>query len=445
VAAWIGQGFLHMRQALSSGQAKAARVTAPLMARAFPARSEPIVSLSPTTMLFVALCVPLIVVAIATTVYFNAGRTEQFHSYLNNAEQYVQRATEQTDPQLQRDSWTQALLWLELADNYGQTDQSAGLRQQAQSGLDLMEGIVRIPYQEAVAGGFSPDVKITHMEATLNDVYLLDSSQGRILRLYRVGNDYEVDTTFVCGPGQAGGLIIGPLIDMVALPPNNAYRATVMGIDTAGNLVYCAPTQTGFDSLPLPPPDTNWGAIKGITLLGNTLYVLDPSVNAVWYLVGVNSVFSQPPRLFFDNQVPQMGDVVDLAMDQEFLYLLHADGRMTTCEASGFELSPTRCNDPFPYGDSRTGREPAPLNFPDARFTTMQATQPPDPSLFILDSGNASLYHFSLRRLNLQRQYRAEYNADFPLPSISPSAFVITPNRRALLAFDNLIYFAPMP
>lgn len=441
----VGLALKSVFQRGAAARSKVSNVVTPVASRVLPQRTEPLINLSPGSMLFIAIAIPLVVVVIATTVYFNAGRSTQFDAYVSTASQYIDRASQQTDPSLQRESWTQALLWLDKADEYDLTETSLDLRRQAQNGLDNLDGIVRLPYQQAVTEGFSADVNITQMAATLNDVYLLDSSQGRVLRLYRVGSGYLIDSTFVCGPGQAGGRIIGPLIDVAVLPPNNTYRATILAVDVAGNVVYCSPGQSGYDSLVLPAPETNWGNIKAITIADGYIYVLDPQVNAVWYIFGRNGIYDQPPRLFFSNQVPQMDDVIDLAIDSGFLYLLHADGRMTTCEASGFELSPTRCTEPTPYGDSRTGRDPAPLNFPDARFTQMQTTQPPDPSLFILDSAQASIYHFSLRRLNLQRQYRALYNRDFPLPDQPPSAFVITPNRRAVLAFGNRVYYAPLP
>ena len=441
----IGLALKSIFRSGAAARSKVARTVAPLANRVLPQRDEPWINPSPAAMLFIAIVIPLVVVAVATTVYFNAGRAGQFETYLSNASQHVERASQQTDPSLQRESWTQALLWLEQADEYDQNETSLSLRQQAQNGLDGMEGIVRLPYQQAVTEGFAVDVNITRMAATLNDVYLLDSSVGRVLRLYRMGTGYRVDSTFVCGPGQAGSQIIGPLVDLAVLPPNNTYRATIAASDAAGNLIYCAPNQTGYDSLLIPPPDTNWGNIKAINIADGYIYILDPLVNAVWYIFGNNGIFDQKPRLFFSNQVPKMDDVVDMAVDTGFLYLLHSNGRMTTCEASGFELSPTRCNDPAPYGDARTARDPAPLYFPDARFVQMQTTQPPDPSLFVLDDAHASIYHFSLRRLNLQRQYRAEYDPDFPLPDEAPSAFVITPNRRALLAFGNQVYYAPLP
>ncbi len=153
-------------------------VTGKVYSHAFPNRTEPLVSLSPASMLFIAICVPLAVVAVATMVYLNAGRSEQFNTLLFNADQVAQRALEQSDPQLQRDNWTQVLLWLDQAEEYQHTDKSAALREQAQNALDSMDGIVRLSYQSVLPGGFAGEVSITRMVATLNDVYMLELRPG---------------------------------------------------------------------------------------------------------------------------------------------------------------------------------------------------------------------------------------------------------------------------
>jgi len=415
-----------------------------------PQFAQPLVRVSPMGMLSIAIMIPAVVVTVAMVIYFRAGSQERYQALYLQAAAYAQQASQLTDPVQQRQAWYSALEKVRAAEKFVKTEESRLLKEQALSAVDELEGFRRLVYQPAVAGGFSKDVNITRMAAATNDVYLLDSGmdgkQGRILRIIRTSSGYEVDTKFSCGPGKAGGLIVGPLIDLVLLSPNNETRATVMGIDENGTLVYCTPNSSGFEARVLPQPDAGWGNIAGISLYNGTLYVLDPASNAVYYYYGSDGLFEQKPHLYFGNSVPQMNDVIDLAVDQEFLYMLHADGRMTVCVSSGgFEFAPTRCTDPQPYGDTRVGYEPAPITFAGAQFTQMQSTQPPDPSLFTLDAANQSIYHLSLRRLNLQRQYRPMPDADFPLPEGAPTAFVIAPlNRTAFLAFGNQVYFAPI-
>ncbi|MBI4926527.1 MAG: hypothetical protein HY835_02100, partial [Anaerolineae bacterium] len=392
-----------------------------LVARALPGKpTDGGLNLSPSTMLFIALVVPLVVVSIAVVVYFQRGRGEQYQVYFSTARRYAEQAAAQQDVVLKREDWTQSLAWMQKANEYGGSEEGDALMAQAQASLDELDQIKRLAYQPIAIGELPQDVVVTRIVSTLNDAYLLDSTQGRVFRLYRTGGGFELDPSFNCGPGKAGAAIIGPLLDIVPLPPNNDFRATVMGVDAGGNLVYCAPNVTGFSSTMLIPPDAGWGEIKRMVIYQDELYMLDPAGNAVYRYYGSGGAnFSDSPRLFFDTRIPTMLDVIDIAADQEFIYLLHEDGSMTTCTDSGFNVE---CTEPAPFGDTRAGRPEAPIRFEDANFVRLQATQPPDPSLYILDSDNAAVYHFSLRKLNLQQQYRAPYDLDYPLPDTRATA-----------------------
>ena len=403
----------------------------------------PLFNFSAGTMLGIAVLIPIIVVAVATAVYFQAGRGEQFQVLFEQAQQYAQQSAQLTDPLQQREGWTRTLAVLDEAETYKRTGESEALRVQIHNSLDTLNGYVRLDYRPVVRD-FAGDVNITRIIASLNDVYMLDSSQGRIIRLYRTATGYEIDATFSCGPGEAGSLVVQPLIDLAPMPINNEPRATVVGLDESGNLVYCAPNMDGFESRPLAPPDLGWGKIQAMKMYGARLYVLDPLNNAVYYYDSDKGIYPDKPHFYFGDLIPKMDDVIDIAIDQEFLYLLHADGQMTICEGGGYSFAPTTCSD-APYGDPRPGMEPSPLRFDGANFTQLQATQPPDPSLFALDAANQSIYHLSLRRLNLQREYRPPVNADFPVPDTPPTAFAVTPNRRALVAFGSQVFFAPIP
>lgn len=398
---------------------------------------------SPSTMLFIALAVPILVVVIAMTVYVNTGRSAQHQVYLEQAKVYAAQAASQTDADLQRNTWSQALYWLEKAEEYGQSEESASLRNQAQQVLDSMDGILRLAFQPTLPSGLGGAIEISQIAANNTEAYLLDKSKGRVLRLFLTGQGYQLDTNFQCEPGPLGGVYISPLVDIATLPPNNDFKAAVVALDTTGNLLYCGggitPTATA-----LAPPDSGWGQIASFTIDQGILYVLDTGNNAVWLYPGANYHFAESPRLFFDNEVPVLSDVADLAVNGEDLYLLHQDGKMTLCVFRAFSLGQTKCTDPATYGDSRAGREAEPITFPEARFSQMITTRPPDPSLFILDTAGTAIYHFSLR-LNLQRVLRPQSGGETALPNQPPTAFTITSGRVVMLAFGDKVYYAAIP
>jgi len=135
-----------------------------------------------------------------------------------------------------------------------------------------------------------------------------------------------------------------------------------------------------------------------------------------------------------------MHDVIDMAVNLTDLYLLHTDGHLTTCDYSGLVESPTRCEDPATYTDSRPGRQDGAL-IQDASFTELLFAPPPDPSIYLLDPVSKAIYHFSVR-LTLQRQYRSQD----PLPEGPATAIAINKNNRtAFMAIGNQVYSATLP
>lgn len=405
-----------------------------------PVPTDPSGSIAASTLLFIALAVPAIVVFIATTVYTRSGRGEQRTNYLVQAQAFALQAAGQIDPESQRSGWTQSLYFVKKAEEYGRTDETRILRQQAQNALDNLDNIMRLPVQEAVPDAIPTSVNISQLAASPTDVYALDSNQGRVLRFALTGNGYELDPNFICGPGPSGGKIIGSLIDIYALPVNNQYKATVMGMDAGGNLLYCIPGSSPLSST-LAEPSTHWGKITTFTIEESSLLILDPVSNAVWRVAGDGIGFPNQPHLFFDREIPNLTDVIDLAMYQDDLLLLRKDGHITRCTFNNFGISPTRCQDPAGYGD-KTGK-PIP-QFADVQFTQLATVPPPDPSIYVLDVSGPTIYHFSLR-LNLQRRLRFQTLDEYSLPETPVTAFSVASNRVAWLALGNRVFYTPLP
>jgi hypothetical protein len=167
------------------------------------------------------------------------------------------------------------------------------------------------------------------------------------------------------------------------------------------------------------------------------LYVLDPKVNAVW--IYRNMEVTQQPRLFFGDTIPPMQDVIDLAVYNDDLFLLHDDGHTTKCTYSAMAESPTRCEDPNPYSDNRPGMSHGPV-IEDAIFNQIFFSSFPERSIYYLDPKNQAVYYFSVL-LTLQWQFQPSAS----LAQGDASAFAISPNRTAFMAVGSYIYYAGMP
>ncbi len=412
----------------------------PRVVKINPVKTDPSGSIAASTLLFIALVVPVIVVFIATNVYTRSGRGEQRTNYLIEAQAHALQAAGQVDPEAQRSGWTQSLYFVTKAEEYGRTEETRFLRKQAQDALDNLDNIIRLPVQEAVPDSIPSSVNIVEMAASSTDVFALDSNQGRVLRFALTGNGYALDPNFQCGPGPSGGKLVGPLIDIAPLPVNNQYKASVMGMDAGGNLLYCIPGKAPL-STTLAAPATNWGKISAFTVEGSALLILDAPSNAVWRVVGDGVGFPNQPHLFFDREIPELGDVIDLVMYQDDLLLLRKNGLVTRCTFNNFGGSPTRCQDPAGYGD-RNG-DPIPM-FTDVQFIQLATVPPPDPSIYIMDINGPTIYHFSLR-LNLHSRLRFQTLDEYSLPDQPVTAFAVASNRVAWIALGNRVFYTPLP
>lgn len=421
------QGWRRFRRRLASGWQA-------LLERILP--EEAVDVLPASLMALIAVAVPIVVVAVASTVYFQRGRGSLFDDYLQQAQQLAVVARAQTELTAQRSSWQNVLLAVDEAEAYQVSDETASLRREAQTFLDSVDAIERLDYQPAIVGGLVNTVQISRILPSGDDLYLLNRADGSALHARLTADGYELDPNFVCGPTRNNG----PLVDIVNLPFGNALDAALVGIDENGSVIYCR-----VDDAPLanhlPTHDSNWGKPTALTFGGGSLYVLDPLKRAVWIFESANQdlTYSTPPRFFFANQVPDLINAIDLAIYRDDLYILKADGRMTTCTYSLNKFSPTRCDDPAVYLDYRQGRASG-ETIADTTFRQVLYAPPPDPSIYLLDAPNRAIYHFSLR-LALQRQYQ-------PLNRLAEgdaTAFSILQNRVAFLAIGSRLYYANIP
>ena len=393
-------------------------------------------------MVFIAVVIPVLVVTIASIVYLRFGQSVQYDTLYPQAQNEAARAVSETDPTRQRDAWQNVLSILDKADTYRDTDKSRELRSQAQSNYDRLMGVVRLEFIPAFTNGLSGSTQISRMAASESDLYALDAEHGNILHASFTGRSLEADGAFNCQPGTYAGYQVATLVDLLALPKVNAAGASVLGIDSGGNLLYCSPGQVP-QAIPLPAlPNTNWGRITSFALDNGNLYVLDATSRAVWVFVGKDSTFVDTPYFYFGNQIPaNIDNAIDLAVSGDDLYMLHADGHLSTCTFSRIAEVPTRCVDPVIFQDAFPAHQG--LNvFAQAHFTQMSLTNPPNPVVLLLDSENQSVFRFTPRSLELQNQVSSNTGKGNPFQSSPVGAMTVSPNYVLYLAIGNQVYFA---
>jgi hypothetical protein len=406
--------------------------------RLLPGQDSPASALGSSAMMFVAVLVPLVVVTIASAVYFRYGRSVQYEQYLVQAQDARAQAVNLSDPVAEREAWQRELFYLDRAEAYTATADTRALRSEAQAKLDELLGIVRLDFQPVLSAGLG--VQVGRLAAADNDLYVLDAQRGSVLHVGLTESGFRLDSAFNCAPGAYGDYTVGPIVDIVALPDASTVSATVLGIDSAGNLLYCSAGQVA-QAAPLPPPDTNWGRVKAFTLDGGNLYVLDARAHAVWVYVGKDGTFVDRPYFFFGGQIPELEDAIDLAVSADDLFVLHSDGRLSTCSYSRIEAVPTRCVDPAPLVNALPAYRDLNL-FSEAHFTQMEFSPPPDPSLALLDADGQGIFRIASRSLELQNQWRALPGRDSSLPAGPVRAMTMSPNHVLYFALRDRLYFA---
>jgi hypothetical protein len=383
---------------------------------------------------FIAVAVPFLVVTIAVVMYFRFGRNAQYDTYMAQAIVMQTQAVNESHPVRQRDLWKNVLALVGNAEAFGTTPESEALRVEAQNNLDTLEGVRRLNFTPAFSSGVG--VQISRMAASETDLFLLDAVTGNILHAPLAPGGLNLDSAFSCAPGQYGVNSVGPMVDLVVLPKQNLIDASVMGVDAAGNLLYCKSAQVA-QAFALPAPNTNWGRVTAMAFDNGDLYILDAPARAVWIFPGKGGTFVDSPLFYFGTQVPEIQNAIDIAISGDVMYLLHADGSLTRCTYSRLETKPTRCESPVPLVNPfpATAQENV---FAQAHFTQLTLTAPPTASIFLLDADGQGVYSIGLQGLELQSIMRPAS----PLPPGALGAITESPNHVLYLALGDQVYFS---
>lgn len=399
---------------------------------------EGLFHLSPSTMIFFAVAIPVIIGIVGAMMYLERGRTVQYQSYYDHAFDLAVKASKYQDPAQQRAAWGLVLIDLDTADSFRKTADSKALRLEAQQAIDQLEHITRIDLQPAIRGGLDKTVQVSRIVATNEELYVLNSARGNVIRALYTTRGYEVDPNFRCGKGTYGTIVVGVPVGIVPLPKGNQAQADILGLDENGNLLFCGTAS----NLPMAKRVTLpefWKKPTAIALNPDNLnlYVLDIPANQVWIYQNVEKAEELLP--FFDEpEPPSLANVIDIAAASGDLFLLRSDGQVSRCTYGSIKEIVTRCV-PVTFTGLAGGR---------ADGTTIEGTQlwqmvyapPPGPSLYMLDAANQAILHFSLLG-NFQSQYRSQN----PLPAQPGVALAISPRRSVFIAVGSQVYYTNLP
>ncbi len=402
-------------------------------------------SLSSLSMLMIAILVAVFVSAIGITVYMQSGVGSQQSGLIANANLLISEAFDEPDANNQILLYQEALRLVTESESYGKTESTTEIRNFIQAQLDDLQDVTRINIQPTIFGGLDKRIQIHRMATSMNgDVYALDSGTGRVIRMIATRPDYVIDTSFVCGSGKYGEVIVDSLVDIEPVNYPNKLNTTLMGIDARGNLLMCKPGSDPI-AIELKRSDTNWGEIKALSFNGYSLYVLDSGdkTRDIYRYSSNEYAFDKDPESLFSGNIPEnLANSLDISVNQEELFLLHANGELTRCNLDQFT-----CENNIGYGLIIDGKVRENLSIlPGSEISQVSVTLPPDPSIYFLDTNNRAIYHFSMA-LNLQQQIKPNPGSQGAnLDETSKlTAFAVNPNGIIHFAYGNLIYFGFLP
>jgi hypothetical protein len=262
--------------------------------------------------------------------------------------------------------------------------------------------------------------------------------------VWSTGRGFEIDGEFECLREAGPEAELGSLVDIAIVPEPSALGVeSLIGIDDAGLMIYCAP-----DKIPttaeLTPPELGWGSIQTFDVYNNRLYVLDSERNAVFTYDATNGFVSGNPSNYFVSLVPDLSGVIDIVGSQDGLLLLFADGHLNLCNQVA-ETDPTADNnlrtecETLQFRDERVGHEEEAFRqIPNALPIQVFFSPPPEPSLYFQDALSGGLYQYSMRMI-----YQTKF---LPLESFSDevTGFAIGPPNHVYIAAGNQIYHAKL-
>ena len=408
-----------------------------MLPRLLPSRdSKTPVSLPTWTMALIAIIVPIIVAIVASVVYSQFGGDLQYDTRFAEAQALRIRAIEEDDIVAKRVIWENTIKKIDEAEEYDTTSASHALREEAQTQLDALLGILRIPFQETVKelpGG----VNISAMAASDTELFMLDSEKGEILRAFRIDKGYQFDDSFICRGGDYGEHTLGALVDLATLPTSNAMGASVLGIDKDGNLLYCTANRVP-QAMSLFAPSVGFKEITDIALDNGILYILDAPSRELWRYAGQAYTFNNHPTAFFENAPEGINYTKGMSIKGSDLYLLFSDGHLASCTASLLTTVPTRCINPAPLNDPHPAAGGG-NSFALSVFSQIYLSTPPDSALLLFSPEKQAIFRFSPRAFALQNQFRP---AQGTIQEGTLSAMTSNPGHVLFVAQGDKIYMA---
>jgi hypothetical protein len=297
--------------------------------------SRPVPKENRTTMIAIAIGIPLVLAVTVALAYRTFGEDARFNSLIRQAEDNVSLAQSiGITSDISRSYWSAGLEYANAAIALRPDDQVAtALRAQAQVALDRLDGIVRL--QPILLKSFGPGTIPRRLVVHGPMVFVLDPAGGWVaqLTLNETGNGLSEQGEI---PGlvrkeqQIEGGTVGNLVDFVWVEPaGGRLTGGLVILEEDGALISHDPAWLDEGGIPQlrrsflgAPPELP----RVVGTYDGRFYVLDTSDNQIRRYEPVGDIYpSRPDNYFVVPPSKPMANALDMAIDG-YIYILYADG-----------------------------------------------------------------------------------------------------------------------
>jgi hypothetical protein len=386
--------------------------------------------------LWVALLIPVLVIAIFALTRFQYERSRQTHfrQLRETAQEAKTSAQISTSIGEQRVKLAQALAALDEALLLKPGDaEILAEQEELHNWLDRINQVSRLFYFNVLKE--FPDTETAKSQpgtVILSgiDVYVLDLGMNRVYKylLNETKDAFQVlqaDPVLLRKGDQLGEIIAEDLLDIAWVESTPALGTSALFIlDKKGHLLEYDPA-VGLKSL--PSADTSaWRNPVATTGYVGRLYLLDPGANRILRYALTSTGYEGPPTDYLQADAgANLTDAVDLAIDGN-VYVLHSDGRISKySEGVGV---------PFPQKNLDE-----PLKAPCCIFVTGSMDQ--SGNVYVVDAGNSRIVQFN-KAGEFIRQFRSR---DPGYMDGLRGLYVDEAGKKLYLVSGNKLYLATLP
>ncbi len=391
--------------------------------------------------LWVALLIPVLVIAIFAVTRFQYERSQQarYEQLLAIADQAQVEARGSTSAAEQRAKLNEALAALdqalELKKGNTQIEGEIKTKRDELSGwLDRINNTARLFFFNPLKEFPDTDTarsKLGTLVVQGIDVYLLDRGMNRVYKyLLNEARDglqnLATDSVLLRKGDQHGEITVEDLMDIAWVESTPALgNSALFIVDTRGQVLEYDPAAGGIAAFPTADSSA-WRGPVAMTGYVGRLYLLDPGANQVLRYVLTSTGYDGSPGNYLQAATgASIADAVDLAIDGN-VYVLHADGRISKF-GEGAAV-------PF----SQKGLD-EPLKSPSCIFVTGSLDN--SGNVYVADAGNSRIVQFN-KAGEFVRQFRSR---DAVYMAALRGLVVDEAAKKLYLVDGNKLYLVTLP